>query len=130
MKMRYLLAFALSLYASAAHAEKWVKTYSNEAAVAYVDTDSIVRKGDLATARFKRDYVDGVERKDQDADGKWFSIARSMSVLTFECAGARHAAEQLWTETADGKTRSPTTSYPMNRNNDTWDAAARKAVCP
>ena len=129
MKTRYVLAFALCVSASAAHAEKWVKTYSNELATAYVDTDSIVRKGDLATASFKREYVDKVDRKNQDANEKWFSIAQSMSVQTFECAGTRHSIDQLWDLSADGKTRSPNKSYPMNNNNDSWDAAAKKAVC-
>ncbi len=127
--MKPTLVLVFCLFSSVAHAEKWVKTYGNEMAVEYVDIDSVQISDSKATANFKRDYIDGVDRKSQDASNKFFSFVQSRSVMSFECAGNRHSYDQVWDVSADGKTRSVVKSYPMSQNNDTWDAAAKKAVC-
>ena len=121
-----LLALALS---SAAPAEKWEKTYNNEHATAYVDVRSIIREGATAKATFRRDYADPATRKSFDENGRAFPLARTMSVEAFDCDGDEHTIEKIWDLSPDGKQQSPVKSYPKSKNNDTWDAAAKKAVC-
>ena len=119
----------LLVFAAGAHAENWVKTYANDIAVEYVDTDSIRKTDTAVSASFKRDYLDGVERRAEVAPGKFFVFARSRSVVSFECAGNRHVIDQVWEVSADGKIRSPARTYPPSQNNETWDAAAKRALC-
>jgi hypothetical protein len=127
--MKFAIVTVLGLAATSAHAENWVKTYANEIAVEYVDTDSIKRNGANATASFKRDYTDHVKRFSQDAAGDMFSFVQSRSVMTFDCSGDKRSIDQLVEVSADGKTQSAVKSYAMSQNNGTWDAAAKEAVC-
>lgn len=127
--MKFAIAAVLSLFAASAHAENWVQTYTNGGVVEYVDTDTIKRNGSNATASFKRDYNDGVKRYSEDADGKHFPMAQSRSVKTFDCSGNDHTTDQSWDISPDGKKQSAVKSYGMSRNNDTWEAAAKKAAC-
>lgn len=127
--MKTMALFALVLLSAPAHTEEWVKTYSNELATEYVDVRSITREGSRARATFRRDYADPEIRKSFDEAGKSFPLARSMSVILYECEGDEKTIEKVWDLSSDGKTQSPVKSYPKSRNNDTWDAAAKKAVC-
>lgn len=126
MKTMALLALALL---SAPAAEKWEKTYSNEHATEYVDVRSIQREGSAARATFRRDYADPEMRKSFDENEKAFPMARTMSVVLYDCAGDENTIEKIWDLSPDGKRQSPVKSYPKGRNNDTWNAAAKKAVC-
>jgi hypothetical protein len=127
--MKLTIAAVLSLFAASAHAESWVQTYSSDGVTAYADIDSIKRDGGKATASFKREYNDGVKRFSQDAAGNTFPIAQTRSVMTFDCNGDTRTLDQLVDVSSDGQKQSPAKSYPASRNNGTWDAAAKKAVC-
>jgi len=127
--MKTIALVTLAFLATPAHTEQWEKTYSNELATEYVDVRSIQREGSAARATFRRDYADPEMRKAFDENGKSFPMARSMSVILYECDGNEHTIEKVWDLAPDGKRQSPVKSYPKSRNNDTWDAAAKKAVC-
>jgi hypothetical protein len=127
--MKFAIAALLSLFAASAHAETWVETYSSGGVTAYADTDSIKRDGSMASANFKREYNDGVKRVSQDAAGNTFQIAQTRSVMTFDCNGDTRSLGQLVDVSSDGQKQSPAKSYPASRNNGTWDAGAKKAVC-
>lgn len=114
---------------SLAHAQKWVKTYGTETGVEYADMESVKRVGRTATANFKREYIDQVIRKSNDEAGKSFQFNQSRSVKTFHCDDNRSSIDEVWEVSIDKKSRSPSQSYPISNNNDTWDAAAKAVVC-
>lgn len=129
--MRTTIALSLVMAAGAAHAEAWVKTYGNEVAVEYVDVDSIKKTDGKASASFKRTYLDVATnpRRNRDANGKTFQFTQSRSEKTYECQGNRHTIDRLWDVSADGQSTSEPQSYSSSGNNDTWDKAAKAAVC-
>jgi hypothetical protein len=127
--MKSILVICFAFFLTHAHAETWIKTFGNEIAVEYIDTDSIKKSDNKATANFKRDYIDKVTRKSQDKNGKYFAFTQSRTTMMYECNGNKRAIEQLWDVSADGKTVSETKSYPLGSNNDTWDKAAMAVIC-
>ena len=127
--MKTIVLIALAALSTPANTEQWEKTYSNEMATEYVDVHSITREGSTAKATFRRDYADPDARKSFDENGRSFPLAHTMSVVIYECDGDEKTIEKIWDVSPDGKVQSPVKSYPKSRNNDTWDAAAKRAVC-